>query len=77
MDTKEILKEAFDSDMEVLKKALDSDQKLLDICTKWTVDSLTKLGILVDILVSKNIITIDDAKLIFKQEEVKEEASDD
>lgn len=78
MDTKEILKEAFDSDMEVLKKALDSDQKLLDICTKWKTDSLVKIGILIDILVSKNIMTLEEAKRVFYEvEDEKEEESDD
>lgn len=69
MNSKEILQEAFESDKATLKRALDSDKKLLDLATGWAVGSLTKLGILVDILVSKDILTIDDAKLIFKQEE--------
>ena len=74
MNSKEILQEAFESDKATLKRALDSDKKLLDLATGWTVDMLARLGILVDILVSKNVLNMEDAKLIFKntEEEIKE-----
>ena len=74
MNSKEILQEAFESDKDTLKIALDSDKKLLDLATGWTVDMLARLGILVDILVSKNVLNMEDAKLIFKntEEEIKE-----
>ena len=78
MDTKEILKDAYDNDMNVLKRALDSDQQLLDLCTKWKTDSLVKIGILVDILVGKNVITLEEAKRVFYEvDDEKEEESDD
>lgn len=79
MDTKEILKDAYDNDMNVLKRALDSDQQLLDLlCTKWKTDSLVKIGILIDILVGKNVITLEEAKRVFYEvDDEKEEVSDD
>ena len=66
MSPKEILKEAFDSDLKLLDTAFDNDKKILDICTQHTIDLLMKIGRLVDILVTHELLTEDEAKHILQ-----------
>ena len=65
MNASEILKEAFNSDMDVLEKALNSDKELMTVVAGWTTTAITRMGVLLDILVSRNLITLDDAKKVF------------
>lgn len=65
MNASDILKEAFTSDMDVLEKALNSDKELMTVVAGWTTTAITRMGVLLDILVSRNLITLDDAKKVF------------
>ena len=66
MSPKEILKEAFDSDMKLLETAFDNDKRLADMAAGWTTTIITRMGVLLDILVSRDLITLDDAKKVFE-----------
>ena len=65
MNASDILKEAFKSDMDILERALDSDKELMTVVAGWTTTTITRIGVLLDILVSRNLITLDDAKKVF------------
>lgn len=72
MNPSEILKEAFDSDMKVLETALDSDKKLVDLTTNQVLSLLMKIGRLTDLLVTKGILTTEEAEhILSSQHEIK------
>lgn len=65
MSPSDVLKEAFKSDMDILERALDSDKELMTVVAGWTTTTITRIGVLLDILVSRDLITLDDAKKVF------------
>ena len=66
MNAKEILKEAFDSDMKVLDTAFEHDKELATIAFKQIADLIAKIGLFADILVQKEILTETEALDILK-----------
>ena len=76
MSSKDILKEAFDSDMQVLEKAFEQDKKLADMAAEWTTNTLMKIGRLLDILVKHDLITIEEAMGILKSEQIEKEKNE-
>lgn len=76
MSSKDILKEAFDSDMQVLEKAFEQDKKLADMTAEWVTNTIMKIGRLLDILVKHDLITIEEAMDILKSEEIEKEKNE-
>ena len=66
MNAKEILKEAFDSDVKVLDTAFEHDKELATIAFKQITDLIAKIGLFADILVQKGVLTETEALDILK-----------
>ena len=67
MTPKEILKEAFDNDIELLKQAFEADKELLEIINEQISKQITVIW---TCLIDKGIIKIEDFKKY--QKEAKE-----